>query len=132
MTTAKHTDKTILCIDDNESILHYEKMLLERAGYAVLAAASADQALRLATMCEIDAVLLDYEMPGMNGDEMALEIKRIRPELRIIMLSGTVVPRHVLTLVDAFIHKLDASHQLLPMIADMCIRTPPPRQGLDE
>lgn len=131
MTTANHTNKTILCIDDNESILYYEKTLLERAGYAVFTAASADQALRLATMCEIDAVLLDYEMPGMNGDEIARELKRVRPELRIMMLSGGEVPKHVLTLVDAFAHKLDASRELLPMIADLCIRTPPPRRGLD-
>jgi CheY-like chemotaxis protein len=132
MTTAHHTNKTILCIDDNESILNYEKTLLERAGYAVLTAASADQALRLATMCEIDAVLLDYEMPGMNGDEIALEIKRMRPELRILLLSGSEVPSRALTLVDAFVHKLDASRQLLPMIADLCVRTPQPQQGLAE
>lgn len=132
MTNASHKNTTILCIDDDESILNYEKMLLERAGYAVVTAASADQALILATMCEIDAVLLDYEMPGMNGDLIALEIKRRKPELRIILLSGSVVPSHALTLVDAFVHKVDASRELLPMIADLGIRTPQQRRGLAE
>ena len=111
---------TILCIDDDEAILRYEKVMLEEAGYAVLAAASAQQGLRLATMCKCDAVLLDYEMPGMNGHEVASEIKRIRPELIIILLSGSDIPTQALALVDAFVPKLEASRQLLPMIAELC------------
>jgi DNA-binding response OmpR family regulator len=55
--------RTIFCIDDDEAILRYEKALLEKSGYTILAAASAQQGLRLATMCKCDAVLLDYEMP---------------------------------------------------------------------
>jgi CheY-like chemotaxis protein len=112
--------RTILCIDDDAAILGYEKALLERSGYAVLTAGSAQQGLRLVTMCECDAVLLDYEMPIMNGHQVALEIKRIRPELTIILLSGTEVPTHALALVDAFVPKLEASRQLLPMIAQLC------------
>jgi CheY-like chemotaxis protein len=95
--------RTILCIDDDEAILRYEKALLEKSGYAVLVAASAQQGLRLATMCKCDAVILDYEMPGMNGHEVASEIKRIRPELIVILLSGSEVPTQALALVDAFV-----------------------------
>ena len=115
--------RTILCIDDDEAILRYEKALLDRSGYAVLTAASAQQGLRLVSMCKCDAVLLDYEMPGMNGHEVAFEIKRVRPELMVIMLSGSDVPTHALALVDAFVPKLEASQQLLPMIAELCSRT---------
>jgi CheY-like chemotaxis protein len=112
-----------LCIDDDEAILCYEKALLERSGYAVLTAASAQQGLRLVRMCKCDAVLLDYQMPGMNGHEVAFEIKRVRPELIVILLSGSEVPAHALALVDAFVPKLEASRQLLPMIAELCSRT---------
>jgi CheY-like chemotaxis protein len=63
--------KTILCIDDDEAILRYEKTLLEKSGYAVFTATSGLQALRLVTMCKCDIVLLDFEMPGMNGHEVA-------------------------------------------------------------
>jgi CheY-like chemotaxis protein len=111
---------TILCIDDDEAILRYEKALLEKSGYAVLAAASSQQGLRLATMCKCDAVLLDYEMPGMNGHEVAVEIKRVRPELKVILLSGSEVPTQALALVDAFVPKLEANQQLLPTIAELC------------
>lgn len=115
--------RTILCIDDDEAILRYEKLLLERSGYAVLTAASAEQGLRLVSMCKCDAVLVDYEMPEMNGDEVALAIKLLRPELTVILLSGSAVPTHALASVDAFVPKLDASSQLLPMIAECCPMT---------
>ncbi len=113
----------ILCIDDDEAILCYEKALLERSGYIVLTAASAQQGLRFATMCDCDAVLLDYEMLGMNGHHVAFEIKRIRPELVVILLSGSEVPTLALALVDAFVPKLEASRQLLPMLAELCNRS---------
>jgi DNA-binding response OmpR family regulator len=115
--------KTILCIDDDEAILRYEKALLERSRCAVITAVTAQQGLRLVTMCECDAVLLDYGIPGMTGNELAVEIKRARPGLMILLLSASHVPANELPLVDAFLPKLEASRQLLPMIADICSRT---------
>ncbi len=123
ISTYLNSKRIVLCIDDDEAILRYEKALLERSGYAVITAASAQQALRLVTMCKCDAVLLDYEMPGMNGHEVAVEIRRVRPELIVILLSGSEVPTHALALVDAFVPKLEVSGQLLPVIADLCSRT---------
>jgi CheY-like chemotaxis protein len=124
--------RVILCIDDDAAILYYEKALLERSGYSVLTATSAQQGLRLVTMCKCDAVLLDYQMPGMNGYEVAFEIKRVRPELMVILLSGSEVPIHALALVDAFIPKLEASRELLPMIAALCSRIRDPQQEQEE
>jgi DNA-binding NtrC family response regulator len=129
MVSAHPTSKrTILCIASDEAILSYERALLERSGYAVLTAVSALQGLGLVTMCECDAVLLDYEMPGMNVSEVALEMKRVRPELMIILLSGSEVPTPALALVDAFVPKLEASRQLRTMIAELCSRTPDAQQ----
>ncbi len=122
ISTCPPSKKLILCIDDDDSILRYEKALLERSGYGVLTAASAQEGLRLATMCTCDAVLLDYAMPGMNGHEVASEIKLVRPDLAIVLLSGSEVPTQTLALVDAFVPKLESSQQLLPVIADLCSR----------
>jgi DNA-binding response OmpR family regulator len=131
ISTYPTSKRLILCITDDPAILRYEQALLERAGYAVLTAASAQQALRLVTMCECDAVLLEYEMFDPSGDEVAFQIKRISPELTIILLSGTEVPAHALVLVDAVVPKLDASRQLLPMIAELCARNHDTRQKQD-
>jgi DNA-binding response OmpR family regulator len=116
--------KTILCIDDDVSILRYEKALLERSGYDVITAPSGQQGLKLAITYQCDAVLLDYEMYGMNGHEVASEIKLAKAELAFILLSGRQVPTQALALVDAFVPKLEASRQLLPIIAELCSRSP--------
>ena len=120
--TCPPSKRTILCIDDDNSILRFEKALLERSGYNVLTAASAQEGLKLATTCMCDAVLLDYQMPGMNGHEVASEIRLVRPSLAIILLSGSEVPTQALALVDAFVPKVDSSQHLLPVIADLCSR----------
>jgi CheY-like chemotaxis protein len=73
-------------------------------------------------MCKCDAVLLDYEMPGIKGHEVAVEIKRVRPELKVILLSGSEVPTQALAVVDAFVPKLEASRELLPVTAELCSR----------
>jgi CheY-like chemotaxis protein len=115
--------KTILCIDDDLAILCYEMALLERSGYEVLTASSAQRGLQLATTCKCDAVLLEYEMRGMKGHEVASEIKLVRPETVVILLSKREVPMQALALVDAFVPKLEASQQLLPIIAELCSRS---------
>ena len=112
--------KVILCIDDDPSILRYETALLERSGCSVLTASSGREALHLVETHHCDAVLLDYQMPGMYGHDVASEIQRRKPELVIILLSGGEVPSHALTVVDAFVPKLEASQQLLPIIAELC------------
>jgi CheY-like chemotaxis protein len=119
ITTYPTSKRTILCIADDEAILRYEKALLERSGYAVLTATSAQQGLRLVAMCECDAVLLDYDAPVIDGFEVASQIKRVTPEPPVILLSGQEVPPRMLELVDAYVPKLEASRELLPMIAQL-------------
>ena len=59
-------------------------------------------------------------MPEMNGQESAIEMRRLKPQAPIIMLSGAVdVPEQALKLVDAFIAKDHLSSQLLPVIAQL-------------
>ena len=123
ISTYPRVKKTTLCIDDDQAILRYEKALLEKSGYAVLTATSGLQALRLVTMCQCDVVLLDFEMPGMDGHEVASKIKLVRPELMVILLSGSDVPTNALAFVDAFVPKLEANRQLLPTIAGLCGQT---------
>jgi DNA-binding NarL/FixJ family response regulator len=81
--------------------------------------------------CNFDAVLLDYEIPSMNGSDVAFNIKRVRPELAVVLLSGSEVPKYALALVDAFVLKLEASRALLPTIAALCsgIRFPRKHEG---
>jgi CheY-like chemotaxis protein len=118
----------ILCIDDNAEVLECEKAFLETFGFAVLTAPSGGKGLELASMHSVDVVIVDYFMPGMNGHEVAIEMRRLRPEAPIIMLSGSVdVPEQALQWVDAFIAKDRLASQLLSTIAQLHGRglTPP-------
>ena len=69
---------TILCIDDHWSGLIGRKMLLEQSGYEVLEATGWDDGLRLFRSRIIDAVVLDYQMPGMRGDVVAARANAAR------------------------------------------------------
>ncbi|MFZ0290956.1 MAG: response regulator [Candidatus Sulfotelmatobacter sp.] len=117
--------KTILCIDDDDSMLGYQRALLERRGFAVLTAASARQGLQIAEGCVLSAIIVDYHMPEMNGHEFATAIKRLRPQLPIVMVSSDeAIPEHALSVVDAFVSKNEASSRLLPIITQICGVTP--------
>lgn len=118
--------KTILCIDDDDGMLGYQRALLERRGFAVVTAASARQGLEIAVACAVAAVVLDYHMPEMNGHEVATEIKRLRPQLPIVMVSSDDwIPEHTLSMVDAFVPKDEARSRLVPTIARFCGDNPP-------
>ena len=126
----------LLCIDDNEEVLECEKSFLESFGYTVLTAPSGGKGLELASIYSFDVIIVDYLMPEMNGEEVAIKMRRLRPQAPIIMLSGAVdVPEDTLKLVDAFIMKDRLASQLLPAIvqlqdADVPSSMPPPRASM--
>ena len=119
----------LLCIDDNRDVLECEKAFLETFGYTVLTAPSGGKGLELASIHSVDVVIVDYFMPEMNGQQVAIEMRRLRPQAPIIMLSGEVdIPKQALKWVDAFITKDRLASQLLPTIAQLHGggSTPPP------
>jgi len=110
----------LLCIDDNEDVLECEKSFLESFGYTVLTAASSSEGLELASANPVDVVIVDFLMPGMNGQQVAIGMRRLRPQAPIIMLSEAVdVPEQPLKWADAFIAKDRLASQLLPAIAQL-------------
>src|ERR1017187_209970 len=91
----------ILCVDDEPRGLMVRKMMLQIHGHEVLTALSGPEGLHLFVANPIDAVVLDYSMPGMNGDEVAEEMKRLKPEVKILLLSAYVdLPDEALKFVD--------------------------------
>lgn len=91
----------ILCVDDEQRGLMVRKMLLELQGHEVLTALSGHEGLDLFVANPIEAVVLDYSMPGMNGDQVAAEMKRLKPEVKILLLSAFVdLPADALRYVD--------------------------------
>lgn len=84
----------ILCVDDDEGILDLTRMALECKGYRVLTATNGAAALEAFAACPIDAVILDYEMPGMNGAEVARAMVRIKPHVPKLLFCGSSCISH--------------------------------------
>ena len=83
---------TLLCVDDDPGIRELYETMLGTYGYEVLVAEGGLQALNLfrSKKREIDAVISDYEMPGMNGAQLAAELKRYDPDIPVIVISGSL------------------------------------------
>jgi PAS domain S-box-containing protein len=82
--------ETVLLAEDEESVRTMVRRVLEEQGYTVLAAASGREALDLARghAGAIDLVLTDMVMPGMDGGELIEAVRRMRPTVRSICMSG--------------------------------------------
>ena len=80
----------VLFVDDEESLIDLGRDLLERLGYRVETRASPIDAIEafLADPKKFDLIISDITMPKMTGDEMARQIKAIRPDIPIILCSG--------------------------------------------
>lgn len=83
-------DSTILIIEDEESVLDMLKKLVEKIGYRVLSAKNGKEAIDLVKHFEgqIDLALLDIILPDIDGKEIFKTIKKIRPQLKVIVCSG--------------------------------------------
>ena len=111
---------TVLCIDDESIGLRVRTMLLERAGYRVLVADDGAAGLDLFARNQIDAVVLDYSMPGMSGGEVVVELRRINPLVPILMLSAyTTLPSDIVRLVDGTMTKGEGAPALLDRLASL-------------
>ena len=98
------TRPTILCVDDYETSLAGWCLYLER--YSVTTARTPQEGLERFAVTPVDLVLLDYLMPESNGDDVAATMKRIKPDVRILMFSGVPhVPKSAQQHVDAFLQK---------------------------
>ncbi|HEY6937183.1 MAG TPA: response regulator [Terriglobales bacterium] len=116
--------KTLLCIDDHKPSLAGWCLYLQGAGYSVETAHGAQEGLQLFATQPIDLVLLDYAMPEADGGEVAATMKRIKPQVRIVMFSGvSEVPPEARAHVDAFLQKGQPPSVVLQKIDELLQNT---------
>ena len=84
------SQKTILWVDDEEIALEAWSQMLQKLGYTVLLAGYGIEALEIFEKRKngISLVILDMRMPGMSGCEVYDRLKKIQPDLKIIIVSG--------------------------------------------
>jgi len=78
----------ILIIDDDESILSFLRERLIGEGFKVLTASDGKEGMSLFNGNQVDLVITDIIMPGKDGFETIIELKRICPDIKIIAMSG--------------------------------------------
>jgi CheY-like chemotaxis protein len=124
--------KTVLCADDEINELTARKMVLESAGFKVLTARNGKDALELFRSTPVDAVVLDYFMPGMTGLSVAREMKSLRPDVPLVMLSGFAsLPGETIGLVDTWVQKRDVEVLLRELERLIQLKTAGPSPSQD-
>jgi CheY-like chemotaxis protein len=113
----------ILLVDDEVPQLLLRAQVLTLRGFPVLTAESPGDAIAIVAqepIEEVGLVVLDYDMPGMNGCDLADLLKVMRPELKIILYSGaTDIPRNEMTSIDTFVSKADGIIALISEVAEL-------------
>ena len=107
----------VLCLDDELEGLIGREALLRQAGCRVLISTSPQEALKLFAGCSVDAVVLDFQMPEMRGDAVAARMKRLKPDVPIMLLSAQdSFPNGISDLVDVVFSKREAPRKFVAAV----------------
>jgi signal transduction histidine kinase len=117
------TPYRILCVDDEASGLKLRQLILERKGYLVSTAATVSEALALFKSTGIALVVTDHLLDRETGAAMAKEMKRLKPTVPIIVLSGTTETLEGMESIDAFISKAEGPESLLEKMTQLFARS---------
>jgi len=109
----------ILCVDDEPILLQVRGLVLRHAGFEPVLASTADEALAIFRDRQIDLVITDHLLPDVSGTELAGQMKRMKPAVRIVMMSGAAAPAENSPFIDAFLMKGAPVPDLLSLIESM-------------
>ncbi len=86
----------ILVVDDESAIADTMSEILSRSGYLAIPTYDAEQALETALITPPELLITDVMLPGMSGIELAITIRRIFPDCKILLCSGQAIALHLL------------------------------------
>ncbi len=107
----------ILHVEDSKTQLDVLKVVLERNGYSVLSAHTADEALQIVRETPVSLVIADHMFSGSGRSSLAGMIKLIKPTVPVVLHSGN--PPASMDNLDGFIHKGEPTSALLSFIRDI-------------
>ncbi|MAX00310.1 MAG: hybrid sensor histidine kinase/response regulator [Sphingomonas sp.] len=92
--TSRTVRPTVLVVEDDPLILVNTAELLEASGYAVIEAASAEEALTALQTAPIEVLVTDLNLPGASGAELAVRARAMRPDAAIVYATGDISSVH--------------------------------------
>lgn len=96
---------SVLCVDDSPEILEICQSILNAHGYQVFTASCGEEALELLQLRSVDVAVVDNVMPGMNGIDLARQIKGSASGVLVVMYSGILRGNESFPFVDACLYK---------------------------
>jgi DNA-binding response OmpR family regulator len=81
-------DMKVLCVENHIGYLDALRYMLEAAGYEVMSATTGDEGLSMLTTQCVDGVLLEYDLPDATGSAIRDEMKRIKPDVPVLLFAG--------------------------------------------
>jgi CheY-like chemotaxis protein len=121
----------VLIVDDEEPIRQLERRILESGGYRVIEASRALEAFALLQKdLQVDLVIADLQMPDLGGEEMARRIRRDRPDIKVLYVTGHIDElmdeRSTLWEGEAFLDKPFTAKALLEAVSLLLYKKLPP------
>jgi two-component system, cell cycle sensor histidine kinase and response regulator CckA len=115
------TLETLLVVDDDQAVRNVVVAILERANFRVLSAGSGAEAIKLAEETEqkIHLLLSDVDMPQMSGPELGAALKKTRPDIRVMLMSGGDNGLLVLNYGWAYLQKPFLNVRLVQMVTNV-------------
>lgn len=113
----------ILCVDDEPNSLVLRKLVLQKAGYDVITANSASQALEVLNSQQVNLVLSDQLMPGQTGTDLARQVKSRWPSLPVILISGVNEIPPDAAIADLFMSKVEGPVMMCQNISDVLTKS---------
>ena len=122
----------VLIVDDEEPIRQLERRILESGGYRVIEASRALEAFAalLQQDIQVDLVIADLQMPDLGGEEMARRMRRDRPDIKVLYVTGHIDElmdeRSTLWEGEAFLDKPFTAKALLEAVSLLLYKKLPP------
>jgi DNA-binding NtrC family response regulator len=109
---------TILCIDNDPGILEFHRAVLAGSSYTALTALDGPTAIALTRNNSIDAIVLDFNIAGMDGSAMAQALMKEYPTIPVVVCSGCLddIPEPLKWFADALLEKADDPEALISTI----------------
>ena len=126
---SKVNPTVVLCVDDDPAGLMARRLVLSIAGYEVLTACSGEAALRILGSHHVDLVITDHFLPGFADAEIMVSMKQMKPEVLVVLLTGTPVLPPGTELADLVLIKGIAPPEFLAAIAKLVEGQQGPTEG---